>query len=55
MALVVLVATAEIMRHRTARQWKAGNAADQQQTRMWGRISGLAAVATVVVAVFNFN
>ena len=54
MALVV-VATAEILRHRKARQWKAGNADDLLRTRMWGKLSGLAAVATVVVAVFNFN
>jgi hypothetical protein len=55
MALVAAVTIAEIMRHRTALAWKAGNAAMERATRAWGKFSGLAAVATVAVAVFNFN
>jgi hypothetical protein len=53
--LVALVAVAEIMRHITAVQVREGNAAMLSQTRFWGKTSGIAAVAIVVIAVLVFG
>lgn len=55
MVLVVIVALAEIFRHQTAKSWKAGDEASFGKSRMWGKISGIAAVSTLIAGVFNFN
>lgn len=55
LALVAAVATAEIMRHLSALRWRAGDPAMEVRTKAWGRFSGLAALSTLAVAVFNFN
>lgn len=54
-ALVTLVAVAEVARHNTALLWRQGDASMHYWTRLWGKISGLAAMAIVVVAVIVFN
>lgn len=55
MILVAAVAAAEILRHQTALKWRAGIGTGERQTKLWGKFSGVAAVLTVIVAVFNFN
>lgn len=55
MVFVVLVAWAEIARHLSARQWRRGNDAMHQHSRLWGKISGLSAIATLVLGVVSFN
>lgn len=55
MVLVFVVAIAEILRHITAVKWKAGDAVMQSRSKFWGKVSGISAIATVIVAVFNFN
>jgi hypothetical protein len=55
MVLVLAVSLAEIVRHLTALQWKSGNESMEIWTKLAGKFSGLAAIATVAVAVFNFN
>ncbi len=55
MVLVVAVALAEVVRHLAALRWKSGDEAMAVWAKRAGKFSGLAAVATVAVAVFNFN
>jgi uncharacterized membrane protein len=54
-ALVVVVTWAEIARHFAALRWRDGDETQAYWAAAWGKISGISAVAVVIVAVFNFN
>jgi uncharacterized membrane protein len=48
-SLVVVVAWAEIARHRSALAWRDGDERSHYWTRFWGKISGLSAIGIVVI------
>ncbi|WP_271271122.1 hypothetical protein [Aliamphritea hakodatensis] len=55
MVLVAAVGGAEIVRHITAVKWRQGDQSMLAWTKNSGKFSGIAAVLTVIVGVFNFN
>ena len=54
-ALVALVTWAEVARHAAATRWRRGDNSMRRPAVLWGKVSGLAATAIIVVAVLVFN
>lgn len=55
LCLVAVVAYAEIARHQAAIRWRCGEQKMHAKALLWGKISGISAVAIIILAIILFN